>query len=92
MTTDDQPPLEGHVVSGLQQPFTETTDPHGLRARTTDHGTEYVCACGQWDGWAKGPASTRFVHNQHNEHLRNVAAAEASAEQARMQIIEGETP
>lgn len=91
MSTEDQTPdVERHVVEGLVQPFTETTDPHGLRARTTETGTEYVCACRQWDGWAKGPASTRFVHAQHAEHLRNVAAAEASAEQARMQIIEGD--
>lgn len=91
MSTDDQAPLEGHVVEGLQQPFTETTEPHGIRARTTDHGTEYVCACGQWDGWAKGPSSTRFVRNQHAEHQREAAAAAARDEQARMQIIEGET-
>ena len=84
--TDEQPPIEG-----LVQPFTPATDPHALQAKTTDHGTEYVCACGKWDGWAKGPASTRFVRNQHAEHQRDVAAAEASDEQARLRIIEGDT-
>lgn len=85
MTADEQQPVEG-----LVQPFTTTTEPHGLRARTTERGTEYVCACGQWDGWAKGPASTRFVHNQHAEHQRAVAAAAARDDEARLLIIEGE--
>lgn len=58
-------PLDGEVLPGLD----EEEDPHRLRVTSTRYGKLAQCACYGWDGWWNGPASERYVREEHARHV-----------------------
>jgi proteasome assembly chaperone (PAC2) family protein len=65
-------PLEGELVV---TPVVVGPAGHMLGTRDTMFGVEYICECGQWDGWASGPRAAARVLHEHEEHVKAATGA-----------------
>lgn len=64
-------PLEGEVLDAEPE-----LDPHALYVSPTRYGRLARCRCHRWDGWWNGPASERYVREDHARHVERSRVAE----------------
>lgn len=63
---------QGHEV--VEGEVLDPPDPHGITRTEYPSGVSWVCACGQWEGFATGPSSAAWAGADHRRHVADATA------------------